>query len=102
MNIVKYYEFVNQGNIDIKSLMDITETTNSPDLEEISKSADYKKVVELGEIALPYLLETVKNESSFWLRALSEITGIKQNTSTQSSKERKDFWKKWSKDNGFV
>ena len=45
------------------------------------------------------LSETVKNDSSIWLRALSEITGVKQYPEIQSSIERKDFW---AKEHGFL
>ena len=95
--IKKFNELVNSNNaIIIIDLMEKAKSSNSSDLEKISQREPYKKIVEMGDEAIPYLL---KDMDLIWYRALSRITGVE--TVGNTSKEVINFWKKWAKENGY-
>lgn len=107
--INKFNEFVNQDEIIIKKLIEEAEATNKSDLYAIADRVPYKKVVEMGEYAIPFLLEKVINGSALWNIGLCRITGVdydKYNINDLNfyhvnNDEVRDFWKKWASENGY-
>lgn len=82
----------------IIKLIEEAESTPSSDLEYISKRDQYRKVVNLGEKVIPYLLE---RNSIIWDRALSELALTGLNPLEYSTSERMEFWKNWKIENGY-
>jgi len=93
----KFNEFVSNDMIILK-MIEEAESTPSSDLEEISKRKSYKNVVSIGEKVIPYLL---KRNLIIWDRGLSELTGVGLNSLEHNTSERKEYWEKWAKENGF-
>ena len=102
MKIKKINEFVdNDTIIDTDILMLLIEeadTTQLADLEEISKSESYRKVVSYGTSVLPYILN---RSLLMWDRGLSEITGDGLDPLTNNSTIRVNYWKKWKEEHGY-
>ena len=96
--ISKFNEFINNDELLIYQLIEDAESVPFSDLEAIANRAQYKKVVDIGERAVPLLL---KRNLIIWSKALSEITGITLDTTVYSTSERKEFWKNWATENGF-
>ena len=96
-NINRFNEFVD-NSVYIKQLIDEGENTPSSDLEYISKREAYQKVISMGVKAIPYLLE---RNNIIWDIALSQITGIGLDSTEYDTNERKEFWVKWGKENGY-
>jgi hypothetical protein len=106
--INKFNEFVDQHEIIIKKLIEEAESTNKSDLYAIADREPYKKVIEMGEYAIPFLLEKVINGSALWNIGLCCITGVNYDNNVDNlnfyhinSDEVKDFWKKWASENGY-
>lgn len=93
MNRIKEEE-----NILIIKLIEEVENTNSSNPEFISNTKQYKKVVNLGEKVIPYLIE---REKYIWNIALEELTGNSPDRSLTKSSEISEYWKKWGKLNGY-
>ena len=93
-HIRKINEFVNESKI--YSLIEEAENTPSSDPVHISSRESYKKVMELGNVVIPYLIE---RNSYIWNIALKELTGVEP-TGTKSS-EIFEFWSKWGTKNGY-
>ena len=96
--INKYNEFINNEEQLIYQLIEEAENTNSSDLEFISNRESYQNVIKIGEKVIPILL---KRNLIIWDKGLSEITGEGLNSLEHDTSERKEFWKNWSKENGF-
>ena len=92
----KFNELVNSNVVIIADLMEKAEMTNLPDLESISQREPYKKIVKMGDKAIPFLLKDI---SIIWDKALTRITGVESIGHT--SDEISEFWKKWGKENGY-
>ena|ERR1035437_7730665 len=95
--LIKFNEFINNDS-SILELIEDAETTNLPDLEEIAQRESYRKIVNMGEKIIPYLL---KRNSIIWERALKELTGDGPDPMESSVTERVEFWKNWAKENGY-
>jgi hypothetical protein len=96
--INKYNEFLNNEELIIKQMIEECEWIPFGDLEEISKTKPYREVVKLGEKIIPYLLE---RDSVIWDRALSELTGCGLNPLEYDTIERREYWRKWAKENEY-
>ena len=72
--------------------------TNKSDLEEISKSDDYQKIINFGKSVIPILLN---RNSIIWDRALSELTGDGLDPLEYSTSDRKEYWINWRIKNGY-
>ena len=99
----KYNEFLNNGvnnneELLIREMIRQGESTPWSDLEAIANRKEYRKVVDLGEMIIPYLLE---RNSIVWDRALSELTGEGLNPLEYDTSERKLYWIKWASENGY-
>lgn len=108
--IRKYNEFVDNDEILIIKLIEEAECTNKADLYRISETTSYKKVIEMGEFAIPFLLKRInEGPAAIWNIALSKITGVEYdkwnvdnlNFYHVNGSEVKDFWKNWAEKNGF-
>ena len=69
----------------------------SSDLVKIANRPEYRKVVDLGYIAIPFILSKM---SIIWDLALKEITGVKLPDNLDTN-QRVAFWKKWAKENNY-
>jgi hypothetical protein len=99
MKIEKFNEFVNTENeLIIYKLIEEGENTPSSDLEYISNRDPYREIVNMGSKVIPYLLE---RNSIIWDIALKEITGDGLSSHDHKTSERKEYWKKWGKENGY-
>jgi hypothetical protein len=97
MKIEKFNEFINDG--EIYTAIEKAESTPSSNLEEISKKENYRKVVNMGEKIIPYLLE---RNSIIWDIALKELTGDGLDSLYHTTSERLEYWQKWSHKNGYT
>jgi len=95
MKIDKFNEFKNNNEF-ILTLIKNAEVTNKSDLVEISKSEEYREVVNLGKMVIPYLLE---NNLLIWDIALKELTGLGLDSEKYNTQERVEYWKKWKINN---
>ena len=93
MKIENFNEFVNS---EIYNLIEKTENTPLSDSIAISQRDSYKKLVDMGDKVLPYILE---RKSCIWNIALKKITGVEP--VGLNSSEIMDFWEKWSIENGY-
>lgn len=93
-HIRKINEFINES--EIYSLIEKAESTPSSDPVAISKREPYKKIVEMGNVVIPYLIE---RDSYIWNIALKNLTGIIPDGNKSS--EIVNFWKKWGFENGY-
>jgi len=96
MKVEKFNEFINNDEFIILKLIEESEMTNLPDLESISVRSPYRKIIEIGEKAIPFL---IKRNSIVWDIALSEITGAGLNPLEHNTSERQEYWKKWATEN---
>jgi len=96
--IIKYNEFIDNELSIILNLIKESEDINLPDLELISQTESYRKVVSYGKKVIPLLLE---RNSIIWDRALSEITGNGLSPIDYNVKERLNYWKNWANQNGY-
>jgi len=85
----------------IKSLIEKVENNNFADRDKIYNLPEYRKIIEIGNMAIPILLKTL-NENNLWIEALSKITGVKTDDNLKLSSEINDFWKNWAKENGYI
>jgi hypothetical protein len=93
-HLKKINEFVNEPNI--YSLIESAERTPFSDPVYISNRDDYKRVIDLGEKVIPFLIE---RNSYIWNIGLKELTGVEPIGKTSS--EIVDFWNKWGLENGY-
>lgn len=96
MKIEKFNEFVNESRI--YELIEDSECTNKADLEAISQRESYREIVDMGKKVIPYLLE---RNSITWDIALKELTGDGLSSTDHKIDERKEYWQKWAKENGY-
>ena|ERR1035437_9135383 len=107
--INKFNEFINNDELLIKHLIEDAEHTNKSDLISIANRESYKKVISMGEMIIPYLLERLDHSGLIWDIALSKLTGVEHdlykvdelNFYHLSPIDVSDFWKKWASENGF-
>lgn len=93
--INKKFKIMNKDKI--MNLIQSAELTNSPDAVFISEREQYREVVKLGKLVLPFLIE---RKSYIWNIALKEITGVEP--IGDKSSEIVDFWTKWGLENGYL
>lgn len=76
------------------------EHDNTSNLEKVYETIEYKKIIENGEASISILLEKINEQNCmFWFKALSDITGVKNDL--EKTKDIRDFWNNWSKENGY-
>lgn len=93
-HIRKINEFINDA--EIYSLIEKAENTPSSDPEHIANRDSYKKVVQIGESVIPYLVD---RKSYIWNIALKKLTGVEPIGETSS--EIVNFWENWAIENGY-
>ena len=65
-------------------------------LEAIANRDSYKEVLNMGEKAIPYL---INRNSYIWNIGLKKLTGIEP--VGENSSEIVEFWNKWGLENGY-
>ena len=103
MNLKKYYEFVENDTL-IKNLTENIdkEFCNQSMLNFIYEDSSYKKIILIGKSAIPHLLEKINGPTSmFWFEALRKITGDEPDKNMIKSKDIRESWNKWGKENGY-
>jgi hypothetical protein len=93
-HLKKINEFINDSEIYL--LIESAENSPSSDPEHIANRESYRRVFELGEKVIPYLLE---RESYIWNIGLKKLTGIEP--IGERSSEIVEFWNKWGLENGY-
>lgn len=98
--IIKFNEFLN-SEILIKELIIELESKyrHHSDLHLIESDNDYERLLLSKEI-IPFLIERI-DHTNLWYSALSKLTNVNDLDFISKSSERKDFWKKWAKNNGY-
>lgn len=100
MKIEKYNEFLdNKISIsnDIIRLIEDAESTPISDPVAISERKQYRKVIEIGQSVIPFLIE---RKLYLWNIGLKELTGVEPKG--ENSNEIVNFWSKWLDENGKI
>ncbi len=63
-------------------------------LKQIFNHKDYKAIINMGDKAIPYILEVIKEEPGFIVEALPIITGLNPKIKSHSVKEICETWLK--------
>ena len=70
------------------------------DLNYISEYPNYKKIIEMDEYAIPFILQRIDN-TAIWFVALEKITGLTKEIRSSKINLIRESWKKWAKENGY-
>ena len=62
----------------------------------------FRLIVEMGEPALPWILEEVERESGFWHIALEEITGHDAAAEAADPQQAREAWLHWGRESGLI
>jgi hypothetical protein len=64
----------------------------------------YEKIIDMGESAVPLILERMKSRGGHWFAALREITNVNpvKPADRGNVSEMQKSWLKWGKANGYV
>lgn len=104
MEINKFNEFVDNDDVYIENIINNIEVNfgNCSDLDVISNSEMYKKLIEKGNISIPFLLEKLDDQTCmFWINALRIISGDNPDKNYIKTSDIRESWKKWAKENGY-
>jgi len=91
----KFFELAQQWKRETRSLSLMSDIVAHP---------AYRQIVEMGLDAVPFLLNDLQQESSFWFSALREITGenpIKSEDKGRVEKMRQ-AWLDWGREHGYL
>ena len=72
---------------------------------QIAKHPSYRRIVEMGESAIPLILNDLKKEPNHWFLALSAIAKDAPKVDEQDKGKMKaisDAWIEWGKDKGYI
>lgn len=82
------------------------ETLMKSNLAEIVLHPAYQKIIAMGPVALPLILQAMKREPGHWLWALEMLTNLTGNASPANGSsdliEATDAWIRWGKDEGYL
>lgn len=69
-----------------------------------TKHPAYEKIIDMGESAVPLILERMKSRGGHWFAALREITNVNpvEPADRGNVSEMQKSWLKWGKANGYV
>ena len=62
----------------------------------------FRLIVEMGEPALPWILEEIERESGFWHLALEEITGSDAAARSADPQQAREAWLRWGRESGLI
>jgi hypothetical protein len=62
----------------------------------------YRKIIDMGPLAVPWLLERLRDHPDHWLWALSALTGEDPAEDAQTFWEARDAWLAWGRDHGYL
>lgn len=79
------------------------ETWFSSVTEEITANENYRRIIEMGEPAIPWILRDLKERGGNWFVALHEITGASPVRPEEVGFPRmmKEAWLGWARTNGY-
>ena len=72
---------------------------------QIAKHPSYRRIVEMGEAAIPLILNDLKKEPNHWFLALSAIANDAPKVAERDKGKMKaisDAWIEWGKDKGYI
>ncbi len=92
---IKFYTLKEEWENDIKY---------SSSISNIALHPAYQQIIGMGEIAISYILNELKNNQGHWFWALSSITGENPVSSKDmgNMKKMRLSWLKWGKINGYL
>lgn len=82
---MEFYKHFDKWNVD---------TYVKSSFKEIFSHPDYKAIVDMGERAVPFIIEVIKNQPDYIVQALNDIKGYKPKTKTSLVT---DLCKEWIK-----
>ena len=97
----------------------VNETRGHSNTVFITRNEAFKEILEMGEDALPFIFESIKNkERGLWWLALGPITGVNVDTGIDPIEgkdgqpiagfvgikvsEHKEAWLKWGQEHGYI
>lgn len=72
---------------------------------QIANHPSYRRIVEMGEPAIPLILNDLKREPNHWFLALSAIANDAPRVAERDKGKMKaisDAWIEWGKDKGYI
>lgn len=96
------------GDESRKDLFDLLVHIWSQETQYISSVSEkwshfaYQCIIEMGEPAIPLILEQVELGGRLWTRALASISGENPAEDTQTHEEARDAWVNWGKERGWL
>ena len=71
---------------------------------EMAKHPTYQKIVSMGEVVIPFLLEDLRQNPLYWLPALRQITQQNPVQPEQRGKIKQmaEAWLNWGKQEGYI
>ena len=81
------------------------ETFHLSVLQDICMNINYLRIIAMGEAAVPWILDDLRNGPDFWFVALSAITSIDLSEGPESRttlKELAERWIKWGIEHGYA
>ena len=71
-------------------------------LEQRYSHATYQEILTMGEAAVPFILNELKERPDWWFVALSVLSKENPATSAKNFKQAVEAWLKWGNKRGFV
>lgn len=74
------------------------------DVAQMVEHPDYQRIVEMGELAVPLILEELEREVDHWFPALRQLTGaspVPEESKGNLAKMR-DAWLGWGRDEDYI
>ncbi len=62
----------------------------------------YLKIIGLGRVAIPWILEELKREPDYWFAALEAITRTDPIPHADNMSQLREAWLAWGKANGYI
>jgi hypothetical protein len=91
-------EFIHLASQWIQSVEGMSSTV------EMAKHPTYQKIVSMGEMVIPFLLEDLRQNPLYWLPALRQITQQNPVKPEQRGKIKQmaEAWLNWGKQEGYI
>jgi len=73
-------------------------------LDDKANHDAYRRIIAMGDAAVPYILEDLRDRGGHWFRALRTITGASPVPADMAGSVRlaKEAWLRWGRENGLI
>ena len=81
------------------------ETWHLSNAGQIAKHPDYRRIIDMGEPAIPLILDDLREKSNHWFIALSEIANETPHIAERDKGDMRaisEAWIQWGKDKGYI